>query len=153
MTTQDRQHRAMDCVLCRSEGEEILWQDGRCRVIRVGGDEGAAFPGFCRVIWQDHVAEMGDLSVTDQKHLLHVLMAVELAVRHTARPDKINLAALGNMVPHLHWHVIPRWRDDSHFPGAIWAVAQRPVPVRPAIASTELRATLIRTLAELESGN
>jgi len=36
-------------------------------------------------------------------------------------PDKINLASLGNMVPHLHWHVIPRWRGDRHFPDPIWA--------------------------------
>lgn len=147
------QHRKTDCVLCRSEGEEVLWQDDRCRVIRVGGEEGAAFPGFCRVIWQEHIQEMSDLPASDRTRLLHVLTAVELALRHTARPDKINLAALGNMVPHLHWHVIPRWRDDSHFPAAIWAEAQRPVPVRTGVSSADLRATLTRTLAELENGN
>jgi diadenosine tetraphosphate (Ap4A) HIT family hydrolase len=46
------------------------------------------------------------------------------------QPDKINLASLGNMVPHLHWHVVPRWRDDSHFPAPIWAAAKRVVTAR-----------------------
>ena len=40
---------------------------------------------------------------------------------------KINLAALGNMVPHLHWHVIERFDWDSHFPQAVWGARQREV--------------------------
>jgi len=66
---------------------------------------------------------------------------VETAVREIARPDKINLASLGNMVPHVHWHVIPRWADDVNFPDAIWAAARRiaapramPADVRPRLA-------------------
>ena len=38
--------------------------------------------------------------------------------RDACEPDKMNLASLGNMTPHVHWHVIPRFRDDRHFPGA-----------------------------------
>lgn len=141
-----------DCELCRQPGGELLWQDERCRVIRVGGSEGDAFPGFCRVVWQDHVAEMSDLAAADQRHLWQVVLATELALRRTVGPDKINLAAFGNMVPHLHWHVIPRWRDDSHFPGSIWSPPQRAVPQRPAPASDELRQALVRALAELAGG-
>ncbi len=141
-----------DCELCRQPGGEILWQDGRCRVVRVGGGEGIAFPGFCRVVWRDHVRERSDLAAVDQRHLLQVLLAVELALRATVQPDKINLAAFGNMVPHLHWHVVPRWRDDSHFPGAIWAAPQRPVPQRAAVGKAALQRALQQALAELESG-
>ena len=46
---------------------------------------------------------------------------MEEAQQSVLAPDKINLASLGNMVPHLHWHVIPRWRGDRHFPDPIWA--------------------------------
>ncbi|GAB2181127.1 hypothetical protein DLREEDagrD3_13500 [Denitratisoma sp. agr-D3] len=141
-----------DCPLCHQAGGELLWQDGRCRVIRVEGEEGRTFPGFCRVVWQDHVAEMSDLSVADQHHLWRVVHALELAVREVSAPDKINLAALGNMVPHLHWHVIPRWRDDSHFPASVWSAPQRPAPNRPAPSSDDLRQALVRALAELASG-
>jgi diadenosine tetraphosphate (Ap4A) HIT family hydrolase len=59
-----------------------------------------------------------------------------------AQPDKINLACLGNVVPHLHWHVIPRWRDDSHFPAPIWAAAKRVVVARDNDAREELRPAL-----------
>jgi diadenosine tetraphosphate (Ap4A) HIT family hydrolase len=130
------------CELCDTPGGEILWQDERCRVILVGGAEGAAFPGFCRVIWQAHVAEMSDLDEAARHHLLAVVDRVERAVRDVARPDKINLASLGNAVPHLHWHVIPRWRDDSHFPAPIWATAQRSTRVRPVVTAAVLAARL-----------
>ncbi len=47
------------------------------------------------------------------------------------RPAKINLASLGNVVPHLHWHVVARFEWDSHFPQPIWASAQRSVSPSP----------------------
>jgi len=136
------------CELCDSSGGELLWQDEVCRVIRVGGGEGVAFPGFCRVIWKAHVAELSDLTVDQRRHLLVVVDAVERVVRSVARPDKINLASLGNVVPHLHWHVIPRWRDDSHFPAPIWAPATRPVPARMQPDSAALAAALSQALGE-----
>jgi diadenosine tetraphosphate (Ap4A) HIT family hydrolase len=130
------------CELCDSSGGELLWRDDSCRVIRVGGAEGVAFPGFCRVVWNRHVAEMSDLTDVERRHLIEVVNATEAAVRQVMRPDKINLASLGNVVPHLHWHVIPRWAGDSHFPAPIWAAAARPAPARTQPASTELGAAL-----------
>jgi diadenosine tetraphosphate (Ap4A) HIT family hydrolase len=142
-----------DCVLCTSPGGEIVWEDGLCRVVRVGGDEGTAFPGYCRVIWRAHVAEMTDLDPGSRRHLMNVVYAVEAALRSLVAPDKINLAALGNMVPHLHWHVIPRWRDDSHFPAAIWAAPQKSVvATRQAPATKALTAAIVAALTEEESG-
>lgn len=131
------------CELCDSPGGEIIWRDDLCRVIRVGGDEAVAFPGFCRVVWHAHVRELSDLTAPERRHLLDVLAATEAAVRAVVRPDKINLASLGNVVPHLHWHVIPRWTDDSHFPAPIWATAVRPPPVRPPPTSADLVAALL----------
>ena len=134
------------CELCETPGGEILWQDEVCRVVRVGGTDGAAFPGFCRVIWQAHVREMADLARADRHYLLDVLDAVEHAVRTVVHPDKINLASLGNVVPHLHWHVIPRWADDSHFPAPIWAAATRPALARAQPAREALIAALTARL-------
>ena len=51
---------------------------------------------------------------------MRVVCAVERAQREALAPDKVNLASLGNVVAHLHWHVIPRWRDDRHFPQPVW---------------------------------
>lgn len=113
------------CALCEATGGELVWQDDRCRVIRVEGREGDDYPGFCRVVWQKHVREMTDLSVVDRQYLMHVVYAVEVVVRELYRPDKINLASLGNLTPHLHWHVIPRRHDDPNFPAPIWAESPR----------------------------
>jgi diadenosine tetraphosphate (Ap4A) HIT family hydrolase len=136
------------CELCTSPGGELLWQDDRCRVVRVGGAEGEAFPGFCRVIWQAHFREMSDLNECDRAHLRHVVDAVESVVRRIMNPDKINLASLGNVVPHLHWHVIPRWTNDSHFPAPIWATPCRPVPTRAVPASDALASALVAILGD-----
>jgi diadenosine tetraphosphate (Ap4A) HIT family hydrolase len=112
----------MSCELCGQMGGTLLWQDETCRAVLVAD---ADYPGFCRVIWKQHVKEMTDLSVAEREHFMATVFAVESAVRETMRPDKINLASLGNMTPHLHWHVIPRYTHDKHFPQPIWGAAQR----------------------------
>jgi len=94
----------------------------RARVILVEHDH---FPGFCRIVWNDHAAELTDLEDGDQAWLMRLVARVERVVREVMTPDKVNLAAFGNMVPHLHWHIIPRYRWDTHFPEAIWAAPQR----------------------------
>lgn len=142
-----------DCPLCLSSGGQLVWEDGLCRVVRVEGAEGDAFPGYCRVIWRAHVAEMTELDPGSRRHLMNVVYAVEAALRSLVGPDKINLAALGNRVPHLHWHIIPRWRDDSHFPDAIWASATKSaVAKRLAPTAQELAAAISAALTEEESG-
>jgi diadenosine tetraphosphate (Ap4A) HIT family hydrolase len=113
---------AAGCPLCETGNATVLWRDDRCRVILVGD---ADYPGFCRVIWHEHVREMTDLDAGDREHCLRVVLAVEQVLREILDPAKINLAALGNQVPHLHWHVIPRFADDAHFPDAVWAARRR----------------------------
>jgi diadenosine tetraphosphate (Ap4A) HIT family hydrolase len=112
----------MACDLCSAPGGQLLWQDDLLRVVYV--DE-PGFEGYCRVVWHQHVAEMTDLDKAARAHCMRVVFVVEAALRERLQPDKINLASLGNITPHLHWHVIPRFRDDSHFPQAIWGARQR----------------------------
>lgn len=113
------------CELCDNAGGEILWQDQACRVVWVDEPD---YPGFCRVILKSHVKEMTDLSPDARSHLMGVVFAVEQALRDEVSPDKINLASLGNAVPHLHWHVIPRFINDRHFPSPIWAAPRHKSP-------------------------
>jgi len=56
---------------------------------------------------------------------MRIVFATEATLREMMSPLKINLASLGNMVPHLHWHVIPRFPDDRHLPASIWAEPRR----------------------------
>ena len=120
------------CELCESPGGEVLHQGTQFRVVLVDDDN---YPGFCRVIWHDHVKEVTDLSELDRMLLMDVLWQVEHVVREVMQPEKINLASFGNMVPHLHWHVIPRYTDDAHFPAPVWAEAKR----QPTAVSRQAR--------------
>lgn len=138
------------CELCREPGGRVIWSDGQCRVVRV---EEAGYPGYCRVVWNEHRREMTDLSPAERRHLMMVVFAVEAALRAGVRPDKINLASLGNQTPHLHWHVIPRWRDDRHFPNPIWGEAQRSPGSRPLdLSDHQLREGLVEALSEEQGG-
>jgi len=117
-----------NCVLCKDdlkpEEGQLIWRGDDCRVILVNDPD---LPGFCRVIWNHHEAEMTDLTPGERDHLMALVFAVEDAIRHVMHPDKINVAALGNMVPHIHWHVIPRFKDDAFFPGSAWSKKTREI--------------------------
>jgi len=140
------------CPLCRRTDHNVIWQDTLCRIERVTGEEGARFAGYCLVVWHAHVAEMTELSASERRHLMQVVFAVEAALRALLRPDKINLASLGNLVPHLHWHVIPRWQDDGHFPASIWTPAQALGTQRTGPETAVLRASIEQVLAEEGAG-
>lgn len=133
------------CELCETDGGEILWQNELCRVVLVDDPD---YPGYCRVILKRHVAEMTDLGKMGRPHFMAVVLAVEQALRQVMAPDKINLASLGNVVPHLHWHVIPRFHNDKHFPNPIWGAPQREgaPPVIPGLADS-LRAAFQEALS------
>ena len=113
----------VECPICSAQNEEILWQNPQLRVIVVHNESHA--PAFCRVIWQAHVGEMTDLAADERAEIMNAVDRVEAAMRQVFQPAKINLASLGNVVPHLHWHVIARFDNDANFPAPIWAPAQR----------------------------
>ncbi|MNJ98701.1 AP-4-A phosphorylase [compost metagenome] len=110
------------CELCEESGGEVLFRNEQLRVVLIAD---ANYPGFCRVIWNAHVSEMTDLKPEERSVLMRTVCQVESALREVMQPQKINLASLGNMVPHLHWHLIPRFSDDAHFPHPVWAATQR----------------------------
>ena len=125
------------CELCDSPGGDLLWQDGFCRVVLV---DDQAYPGFCRVVLKRHVKEMTDLAPAERTRFMNAVFSTEAALREILNPHKVNLASLGNVTQHLHWHVIPRHQDDRHFPRPIWAeplrsdVPRRQVLDRGALA-------------------
>lgn len=140
----------MDCILCHPTNENVLWKNKQMRVIHV---DDPIYPGYFRVIWNTHVAEMSDLSDQDREMLQKVLLTVEKVLRQQMRPDKINLAQFGNMVPHFHWHIIARYRDDAHFPESIWGQQQRKVSPKRLTAwqqdAKQTEEVLAKTLSEL----
>jgi diadenosine tetraphosphate (Ap4A) HIT family hydrolase len=123
------------CPLCTAIGDALVFQGDQFRVIRA---QELGFPAFYRVVWTDHVAEFSDLSLADRSLCMAAVNVVELALRAHLQPAKLNLATLGNVVPHLHWHVIARFEWDSHFPSPVWCPAQRPLD-GAALASVQAR--------------
>jgi diadenosine tetraphosphate (Ap4A) HIT family hydrolase len=132
----------MSCELCELKVEPV-YRDDKLSVILV---DDPAYPGFCRVIWNAHVKEMSDLAPADRLALNDAVWHVELALRDVMAPGKVNVASLGNVVPHLHWHVIPRYADDAHFPNPVWAEAVRRTEA-PVLAAR--RALLPKLSAEI----
>ncbi len=139
------------CELCESLGGILLWENHDCRVVRV---EDADYPGFCRVIWNAHVREMTDLSSDQRRSIMDIVFGVEQVIRELFSPYKINLASFGNMTPHLHWHVIPRWSDDLHFPEPIWGkINQNQTLERPCVSDKTIAQRLNQYfLRELNHG-
>ncbi len=129
----------MPCELCDALGGELLWQDELCRAVLVHDPD---YPGFCRVILKRHIKEMAELPRAEQQQIMRVVFALEQALTKLMQPEKINLASLGNVVPHVHWHVIPRFVDDAHFPQPIWAAPVRAGVPRIAPDLSTLRITL-----------
>jgi diadenosine tetraphosphate (Ap4A) HIT family hydrolase len=126
------------CPLCTGIGGTLIFQGDQFRVIRA--DEGG-FPAFYRVVWTAHVAEFSDLDDTERSLCMAAVYVLERALREHLQPSKINLVALGNVVPHLHWHVIARFDWDTHFPAPVWAQACR--------AADSVREQLVRDKLEL----
>lgn len=128
--------------------DALVWRDDKLSVVLVNE---AGYPGFARVVWNGHVKEMTDLAPADRAHVMNAVWQVEAAVRAVMAPAKVNLASFGNMTPHVHWHVIPRYTDDVHFPNPTWGEAQR-APDAAAIAARsallpQLRAAIAANLS------
>jgi len=124
------------CALCEGPGGRLVFEAPQFRVIHA---QEAGFPAFYRLVWTAHAAEFSDLPPQDRQLCMEAVATVEQAMREHLAPTKINLAALGNMVPHLHWHLIARFDWDAHFPAPVWAPAQRD---RDADREAELAARL-----------
>jgi len=130
MTTASNVVSGAGCELCElvaaapaaGAAASIVLRHEKFVVILV---DDANYPGFARVIWHGHVREMSDLDDEDRLLLNDAVWKLELALREVMAPVKVNVASLGNVVPHLHWHVIPRYTDDAHFPAPVWAAALR----------------------------
>ena len=110
------------CALCKPCTSPILWQDDFCRVVLLNDTH---YPAYCRVELLEHIKEMSDLPPVQRSRMMKVVFAVETAIRETIQPDKINLASLGNKTPHIHWHVVPRFENDKHFPNSHWGGVMR----------------------------
>jgi len=112
----------ISCILCQEAGGTIIYQNEFIRIINANEEH---YPGFTRVILNQHIAEMTDLNDEHREKLMKYVYLVETVQREVLKPHKINLAQFGTMVPHLHWHIIPRFEWDLHFPNSFWGTVTK----------------------------
>lgn len=143
----EKRRRGEQCPMCASLGSDnkrygvrILdgtWSDGYLGRV-------PARPGYCYVIWKGrHVAEPTELSDDEAAGFWREVAAVASAVERRYRPVKMNWLSLGNTVPHLHVHLVPRYHDDPHAGGPLEQSAfdhDRHPPLDDRTAETEARA-------------
>ena len=134
-----------DCELCKSQGGTLVIANEWLRVMLVDEHN---YPGYVRVVWNEHVREMTELDDNQRQRLMKTVFAVESAQREVLAPLKINLASLGNMTPHLHWHVIARFADDLHFPQPVWGKPQRTADDQTLLVRRGLVGRLREVIAE-----
>lgn len=79
------------------------------------------FPGYTLLFTKSHVTELFHLEPEMRTELMEEVSRVAQALYNVFRPTKINYELLGNMVPHMHWHLVPRFANEPLWPRPIWA--------------------------------
>ena len=95
----------------------------------------ARFPWLILVPRRNGIRELIELSRNDQHRLLDEVNRCAHVLHALDKPDKLNIAALGNIVPQLHIHVIARHIGDAAWPRPVWGVGSREAFSAPALAS------------------
>ena len=85
------------------------------------------FPGWTVVVFQRHTTELFQLAPTERFQLIEEVSRVAKTLVEVYRAKKINYALLGNQLPHIHWHVIPRLADDPAPLEPVWLVPHSPL--------------------------
>lgn len=105
------------------------------------------FPGYCLLFAKTHETELFHLDQAVRQGMLEEITQVTAVLSRLFRADKINYELLGNMVPHIHWHLVPRLTTDPLWPRPIWAEPHQELLLTPE--GYRERCTLIRQ--ELET--
>lgn len=120
-----------DCPMCRR------WDaDADLRIIELPHsyvvlNRDQYFPGYTLLFTKDHVTELFHLDRTVRTALMEEISLVAGALFVTYAPAKINYELLGNMVPHIHWHLVPRFSSEPLWPRPIWAEPHEEVHLPP----------------------
>jgi diadenosine tetraphosphate (Ap4A) HIT family hydrolase len=127
----ERLVRGEDCPLCapRAASNEHWDLVSRLSVASMYLAKNQSYRGQSLVIFDSHHASVpSQLSPDEWRAFCADLYIAQSAVSRTVRPDHMNIELLGNVVPHLHWHVVPRYRNDSRWGSPIWLTSLADIP-------------------------
>ena len=105
------------------------------------------FPGWTVLVLKAHATELFTLDPGARHALVDEVSRVAAALAQAFQPVKVNYALLGNQIPHIHWHLIPRLPGDPAPMAPVWTVPHDPAPGSAA----ERQALITRIRAALES--
>jgi diadenosine tetraphosphate (Ap4A) HIT family hydrolase len=108
-------------------------------------DRNQAYRGHCLLIFDPrHATRLDELSAVEWQAYASDLQLACTAIVAVLRPDHLNVESLGNLVPHLHWHIFPRFQADPRWGKAVWTTdpADMPVAIMAPSACAELAARI-----------
>lgn len=119
------------CAMCRRWDDDaelrIVEFEHSCAVL----NRDQFFPGYTLLFTRRHATELFHLDRTVRAALMDEVSSVAAALSAVFQPDKINYELLGNMVPHIHWHLVPRFSTDLLWPRPIWAESHAEISLTP----------------------
>jgi diadenosine tetraphosphate (Ap4A) HIT family hydrolase len=83
------------------------------------------YQGYCLLVSRRHATELNGLPIDQRRAYLDEMCLLAQAIQTCYRPHKLNYELLGNQVPHLHWHLFPRYLDDPDRQTAVWLAIER----------------------------
>lgn len=110
-----------DCPMCNRWETDIDMRIAELEHSYVILNRDQFFLGYTLLFTKDHVTELFHLDRDVRISLMEEVSAIAKALYGIYTPAKINYELLGNMVPHIHWHIVPRFSSESLWPRPIWA--------------------------------
>jgi diadenosine tetraphosphate (Ap4A) HIT family hydrolase len=116
-----------DCPFCRKldqidHADEVVWMFPHS-VALLGSWQ--FYHGYCILVARRHATELSRLEDGERRAYLEDMCLLARAIEECFRPHKLNYELLGNQVPHLHWHLFPRYADDVHALQPVWISLER----------------------------
>jgi len=109
------------CWMCKGLDEEnpLTICELKYSVARLNRDQ--YFKGYTFVIFKRHATELYQIDEAEREGFLVEMVRVADALSQVFKPDKMNYELLGNKMPHLHWHLIPRYRSEPMWGEPVWS--------------------------------
>jgi diadenosine tetraphosphate (Ap4A) HIT family hydrolase len=111
----------MSCLMCRRWSAETDLQIAEFNHSYLMLNRDQYFPGYCFLLSKEHVTELFHLTPEVRRDLIEEVNRAAKVLADLFKADKINYELLGNMVPHMHWHLVPRFVEDALWPRPIWS--------------------------------
>ncbi|HEX6082859.1 MAG TPA: HIT family protein [Methylomirabilota bacterium] len=128
------------CVMCGKYAAPGPFLIAELDTTRAYLHEDQFFPGYVLLVLRRHATELYELPGPERAAHLEEVTRVAQALARVFQPVKMNYELLGNQVPHIHWHLVPRLASDPDLRQPIWRVGHDPVPLAPAAARARVDA-------------